>query len=124
MFLTLSVDLRPAGRRINGAPAHHRLGPSRVVALICSGRPTSDLTEPPPARPSNLLPAPFQAAASMPQMFQVQQIAASLVGFLCYKAAVVGVALVPPPGGGERSLLQQADAGGGAGGSSRADEMD
>lgn len=37
------------------------------------------------------------AAGSAPSVFRVQQIAASLVGFLCYKAAVVGVAIIPPP---------------------------
>jgi hypothetical protein len=30
-------------------------------------------------------------------MFQFQQISAALVGFLCYKAAVLGVAIIPPP---------------------------
>lgn len=38
-----------------------------------------------------------QAAGSAPSVFRVQQIAACLVGFLCYKAAVVGVAIIPPP---------------------------
>ncbi|KAL4427631.1 hypothetical protein ABPG75_001720 [Micractinium tetrahymenae] len=38
-----------------------------------------------------------QTAGSAPSVFRVQQIAASLVGFLCYKAAVVGVAIIPPP---------------------------
>lgn len=64
----------------------------------------------PPAPP----PFPLQAA-SAPQLFQVQQIAAALVGFLCYKAAVVGVAIIPPPMDDERSLLAQADAGGNGG---------
>ncbi|KAL4855806.1 hypothetical protein ACK3TF_003579 [Chlorella vulgaris] len=45
-------------------------------------------------------------------MFQVQQIAATLVGFLCYKAAVVGVAIMPPPPGEQQSDMQQARPGG------------
>lgn len=54
----------------------------------------------PSVRASAALPPPVQAAAaagSAPSVFRVQQIAASLVGFLCYKAAVVGVAIIPPP---------------------------
>lgn len=67
----------------------------------------------PNASPPRLrLPRSPLQAASAPQLFQVQQIAAALVGFLCYKAAVVGVAIIPPPMDDERSLLAQADAGG------------
>jgi hypothetical protein len=62
-----------------------------------------------------------EEAASAPQLFQVQQIAAALVGFLCYKAAVVGVAIIPPPLDDERSLLAQADAGGNGSGRARGD---
>lgn len=62
-----------------------------------------------------LHPSPASQATSAPQLFQIQQIAAALVGFLCYKAAVVGVAIIPPPVEDERSLLAQADAGGNGG---------
>lgn len=51
-------------------------------------------------RPQSLAPCLLQAAqaaGSAPSVFRVQQIAACLVGFLCYKAAVVGVAIIPPP---------------------------
>lgn len=60
-------------------------------------------------------PHPRHAFCSAPQagsaqLFQVQQIAAALVGFLCYKAAVVGVAIIPPPVDEQAGLLAQADA--------------
>lgn len=48
-------------------------------------------------------------------MFRVQQIVASLVGFLCYKAAVVGVAIIPPPLDEELQGILQADAGSSSG---------
>ncbi len=54
----------------------------------------------------------------MPQMFQVQQIVAALMGFLCYKAAVVGVAVIPPPVDEDARGILQADA---SSGSSQAD---
>lgn len=71
-----------------------------------------------------LAPLPLPQAGSAPQVFQVQQIAASLVGFLCYKAAVVGVAIIPAPAADELSLLAQADAPGGGGGGSNGGRPD
>ncbi|EFN54594.1 hypothetical protein CHLNCDRAFT_135440 [Chlorella variabilis] len=55
------------------------------------------------------------SAASAANMFRVQQIVASLVGFLCYKAAVVGVAIIPPPLDEELQGILQADAGSSSG---------
>ncbi len=71
---------------------------------------------PSPASPACLACLQAAPAASGLETFQLQQIAASLLGFLCYKAALVGVAIIPPPVGGETGLLQ-ADAGRGTGGS-------
>ena len=52
-----------------------------------------------PPLPSPPLPAPLPSPPlqGVAGSFQVQQIAAALLGFLCYKAALVGVAIVPAP---------------------------
>ncbi len=81
----------------------------------CSLSAASLLWSLPNASPPRLRFASLLQAASAPQLFQIQKIAAALVGFLCYKAAVVGVAIIPPPTDDERSLLAQADAGGNGG---------
>jgi hypothetical protein len=47
---------------------------------------------------------------SAANFFQVQQIVAALVGFLCYKAAVVGVAIMPAPEDDDVRSMLRADA--------------
>jgi hypothetical protein len=57
--------------------------------------------------------SPSRLQSSSASLFQVQQIAASLVGFLCYKAALVGVAVLPPPEDGALSSVLSGEASGG-----------